>query len=103
MTGGATAGSPGLWSIIVLGMDPNGPGIGILFVFAMARKAEVVIVIGLGQLGSTGPSMRIVTVKAQDPSIEMTALLKVEPLLVVGFRMGLGISPASGFKLVIIG
>jgi hypothetical protein len=33
----------------------------------------------------------------------MAALLKVEPLLVVEFRMGLGISPASGFKLVIIG
>jgi len=103
MTGGASAGSPGLWGIVELGMDPNGPRIGKLIVFAMARKAEVVIVIGLGQLGRTGPSMGIVTVKAQDPGIEMTALLKVEPLLVVGFRMGLGISPASGFKLVIIG
>jgi hypothetical protein len=47
--------------------------------------------------------MGIVTIKAQNPGIEMTALLKVEPLLVVGFRMGLGISPAPGFKLVIIG
>jgi hypothetical protein len=103
MTGGASAGSPGLRGIVVLGVDPNGPRIGKLFVFAMARKAEVVVVIGLGQLGWAGPSMRIVTVKAQDPSIEMTALLKVEPLLVVGFRMSLGISPASGFKLVIIG
>jgi hypothetical protein len=84
-------------------MDSNGPRIGKLPVFAMARKAEVVVVIGLGQLRWTWPSMRIVTVKAQDPGIEVTALLKVEPLLVVGPRMGLWISPASGFKLVIIG
>jgi hypothetical protein len=103
MTGGASAGSPGLRSIVVLGMDSNGPRIGKLRVFAVARKAEVVVVIGLGQLGSTGTSVRIVTVKAQDPGIEMAALLKVEPLLVVGLRMGLGISPAPGFKLVIIG
>jgi hypothetical protein len=103
MTGGASAGSSRLWGIIVLGMDPNGPRVSKLFVLAMARETKVVVVIGLGQLGRTGPSMRIVTVKAQDPGIEMTALLKVEPLLVVGFRMGLGISPASGFKLVKIG
>ena len=103
MTGGASAGSPGLRGIVVFRMDPNGPRIRKFLVFAMAREAEVVIVIGLGQLGWTGPSMRIVTVKAQDPGIEMTALLKVEPLLVMGFRMGLWISPASGLKLVIIG
>jgi hypothetical protein len=33
----------------------------------------------------------------------MTALLKVEPLLVMGFRMGLGISPDSGLKPIVIG
>jgi hypothetical protein len=84
-------------------MDPDGPRIGKLIVFAMARETEGVVIIGLGQLGRTGPSVRIVTVKASDPGIEMTALLEVEPLLVIGSRMGLGISPASGFKLVIIG
>jgi hypothetical protein len=84
-------------------MDPNGPRIGKLLVFAMARQAEIVVVIGLGQLGRTGPSMGIVTVKAQDPGIEVTALLKVEPLLVMRFRMGLRISPASRLKSVIIG
>jgi len=64
MTGGAPAGSPGLRGIVVLGMDPNGPRTGELFVFAMARKAEVVVVIGLGQLRWAGSSMRVVTVKA---------------------------------------
>src|SRR3972149_4080730 len=33
----------------------------------------------------------------------MATLLKVEPLLVMGFRMGLGVSPDSGLKLVIVG
>ncbi len=103
MTERASAGSPGLWGIVVLGMDPNGPRIGELVVFAMTREAKVVVVIGPGQLRSAGSSMRIVTVKTQDPGIEMAAFLKVEPLLVVGFRMGLRLSPASGFKLIIIG
>lgn len=103
MTGGASAGSPGLRGIVVLRMDPDGPRIGKLFVFAMAGETKVVVVIGFGQLGLTGPSMRIVTIKAQDPRIEMTAFLKVKPLLVMGFRMGLRISPASRLKSVIIG
>jgi hypothetical protein len=47
--------------------------------------------------------MWIVTIKADDPRIKMTALLKVEPLLVMGFRMGLGVSPDSRLKLVIVG
>ena len=50
MAGGASAGSLGLWSIIVLGMNPDGPGIGKLFIFAMAGETEVVVVIGSGQL-----------------------------------------------------
>ena len=103
MTGGASAGSPGLRGIVVLGMDPDGPRVGKLLIFAMTGEAKVVIVIGLGQLGSTGPSMGIMTIEAEDACIEMTALLKVEPLLVMGFRMGLGISPDSGLKLVIVG
>jgi hypothetical protein len=103
MTGAASAGSPGLRSIVVLGMDPDGPSIGKLLVFAVAGEAKVVIVIGLRQLGSTGPSMGIMTIKTEDPCVKMTALLKVEPLLMMGFRMGLRISPDSGFKLVIVG
>jgi hypothetical protein len=103
MTGGASAGSPGLRGIVVLGMDPDGPRVGKLLVFAMTGEAKVVIVICLGQLGSTGSSMGIMTIEAGDPCIEMTALLKVEPLLVMGFRMGLGISPDSRLKLVIVG
>ena len=103
MTGGASTGSPGLRGIVVLGMDPDGPRIGKLFVFAVAGEAEVVVVIGLGQLGSTGPSMGIMTIETEGPCIEMTALLKVEPLLVMGFRMGLWISPDSGLKLIIVG
>ncbi len=43
MAGGASAGSSGLWSIVVLGMDPDGPRIGKLFVFAMAGEAESII------------------------------------------------------------
>jgi hypothetical protein len=103
MARGASAGSPGLWSIVVLGMDSDGPSIGKLFVFAMARETEVVVVIGLGQLGPTWPSMGIVTIKTEDPRIKMTTLLKVEPLLMMGFRMGLWISPDSRLKLVIVG
>ena len=103
MAGGAAAGSPGLWSIVVLGMDPDGPGSGKLFVFAVAGEAEIIVVIGLGQLGPTGSSMGIVTIKTENPGIEMTALLKIEPLLVVGLGMGLRISPESRLKLVIVG
>jgi hypothetical protein len=84
-------------------MDPDGPRVGKLLVFAMTGEAKVVIVICLGQLGSTGSSMGIMTIEAENPCIEMTAPLKVEPLLVMGFRMGLWISPDSGLKLIIVG
>jgi hypothetical protein len=103
MAGRTSASPPGLWSIVVLGMDPDGPRIGKFFVFAMAGKTEGIIMICFSQLGSTGPSMWIMTIKAEDPRIKMTALLKVEPLLMMGFRMGLGISPDSRLKLVIVG
>ncbi len=103
MTGGAPAGSLGLWSIVVLGVDPDGPGTGILVVFAVAGKADVVVVIGLGKLRTTGPAMGIMTIEAEDPRIEMPTLLKVEPLLVMGFGMSSRVSPDSRLKLVIVG
>jgi hypothetical protein len=84
-------------------MDTDGPRVGELFVPSVTGKAEVIIVIGFDQLGSAGPSMGIMTIEAQDPCIEMTALLKVEPLLMMGFRMGLWISPDSGLKPIVIG
>jgi hypothetical protein len=87
----------------MFGMDPDGPRISKFFVFAMAGKTEGIIMICFSQLGSTWPSMWIMTIKAEDPRIKMTALLKVEPLLVMGFRMGLGVSPDSRLKLVIVG
>jgi hypothetical protein len=103
MAGGASAGSSGLWSIVVLGMDPDGPRIGKLFVFAMAGKAESIIIVCFDQLGSTGPSVGIMTIKTEDSRKEMPTLLKVEPLLMLGFRMGSWISPDSRLKLVIVG
>jgi hypothetical protein len=84
-------------------MDPDGPSISKLFVFAMTGEAEIVVVICFDQLGSTGPSMWIMTIKAQDAGIEVTTLLEIEPLLMMGFGMGLRISPDPGFKLVIVG
>jgi hypothetical protein len=84
-------------------MDPDGPRIRKLLVLAVAGEAEIVIVISLGQLGSTGSSMGIMTIKTKNPCIKMSALLKVKPLLMMGFRMGLRISPDSGLKLIAIG
>ena len=69
----------------MLGMDSDGLGIGKLVVLAMAGEAEGVVVVGLGQLRSAGSSMRIVAIEAENPSVEMNAPLKVEPLLVMGF------------------
>ena len=85
MARGASAGSLGLRRIVVLRMDPDGPGIGKLFIFAMTGKAEIIVVICLGQLGSTGPSMGIMAIKAKDPGIKMATLLEVDPLLMMGF------------------
>jgi hypothetical protein len=87
----------------MFGVDPDGPSIGKLLILSVTGEAEVVVVISFGQLGPAGPSMGIVAIKAEDLGIEMTALLKVKPLLVVGLRMGLWISPESGLKLVIVG
>ena len=69
----------------MLGMDPDRPRICKLFVFTVAGEADGVVVIGLSQLRSTGPAMGIMTIEAEDPRIEMTTLLQVEPLLVMGF------------------
>jgi len=103
MAGGASAGSPRFWRIVVFGVDPDGPSIGKLFIFSVAGETEVVVVIGFGQLGSTGPSMGIVTIETENPRIEMATPLKVEPLLVMGFRMGSWVSLDPRFKLVIAG
>ena len=48
----------------MLGVDADSPGIGKLLVLTMAGKAEIIVVIRFRQLGPTGPSMRIVAVKA---------------------------------------
>jgi hypothetical protein len=102
MTGGASAGSLGLWSIIVLGMNPNGPRVGKFFVFAMAGETESIVMVGFDELGSARSSMGIVTIKTENPGDIVAALLKVEPLLMMGFRMGLRISPTAGLELVIV-
>jgi hypothetical protein len=47
--------------------------------------------------------VRIVTVEAENLGVEVGALLKIEPLLVVRLGMGLGVSPEPRFELVIAG
>ena len=87
----------------MLGMDPDGPGIGKFLIFAMAGETERIIIVCLDQLGPAGPSMGVVTIKAENACIEMATLLKVKPLLMLRFGMSLRISPDSGLELVIIG
>jgi hypothetical protein len=89
--------------MVMLGVDPDHRRTAELFVFAVTGEAKVIVVIGFDQLGSAGSTMGIVTIKAENPGIEMAALLKVEPLLVMGFGMGLRISPDSRLELVIAG
>ena len=103
MTGSTTTRSQSLRRIIVLGMDPDDIGVSKLPVFAMAGEAEVVVVVGFRQLGSTGSSMGIVAIETENAGIEMVTPLKVKPLLVVGFRVGLRVSPEPGLKLVTVG
>jgi hypothetical protein len=103
MARGAAASSSGLWSIVVLGMDPDGPWIGKLLIFAVAGETEGIIIVCFDKLRTTGPSMGIVTIKTENPRIKVTTLLKIEPLLMLGFRMGSWISPDSRLKLVIVG
>jgi len=86
----------------VLGMDPDGPRIGKFFVFAMAGEAESIVMVGFDELGSTRSSVGIVTVKTENPGVIVGALLKVKPLLMMGFGMGLWIPPDSRLELVIV-
>ncbi len=87
----------------MLGMDSDSPWIGKLLIFTVARETESIVIVGFDELGTARPSMGIVTIKAVNAGIKMAALLKVEPLLMLGFGMGLWISPSSRFKLVIVG
>lgn len=87
----------------MLGMDPDGPGAGKLLIFPVAGETEHIIIVRLDQLGPAGSSMRIVTIEAENPCVEMLALLKVEPLLMLRFGMGLRITPDSRLELVIVG
>ncbi len=72
-------------------------------ILAVAGETERIIIICLDQLGPAGPSMGVVTIEAVNPCVEMAALLKVKPLLMLRFGMGLRISPNAGLELVIIG
>lgn len=103
MTGGASAGSSGFWSVVVLGMNSDGPWVCESLVFAVARKTERIVIVSFDELGSARSSVRIVTIKTVNPGVKMAALLKVEPLLVLRFGMGSRISPGPGLKLVIAG
>ena len=85
MTRGTSAGSSCLRSIVVLGMDTDGPGGSKLLIFAVAGEAERVIIVCLDQLGPARPSMGVVTIEAENPCIEMATLLKVKPLLMLRF------------------
>jgi hypothetical protein len=101
MTGGTTAGSSGFWSIVVLGMNSDGPWVCKFLVFAVAREAERIVMVSFDELGSARSSVRIVTIKTVNPGIKMATLLKIEPLLMLGFGMRLRVPPDSRFKLVI--
>ena len=87
----------------MLGMNSDGPRVCKSLVFAVARETERIVMVSFDELGSTRASVRIMTIKAENPGVRMATLLKVEPLLMMGFRMGLRISPDSGLKLVIVG
>jgi hypothetical protein len=84
-------------------MDPDGPRVGKPFVFAVAGETESIIMVCFDQLGPAGAPMWIMTIGTEDPCNKVAALLKVEPLLMMGFRMSLWISPDSRLKLVIVG
>ena len=87
----------------MFGMNPDGPWSGKLLMSTVAGETEGVIIVCFDKLRLTGPSMGIVTIKTVNPGIKVAALLEVEPLLMLGFGMGLRISPGSRFKLVIVG
>ena len=87
----------------MLGMNSDGPRVCESLVFAVARKAERIVIVSFDELGSARSSVRIVTIKTVNPGVKMAALLKVEPLLVLRFGMRSRISPGSRFKLIITG
>ncbi len=69
----------------MLRVDANRPGTGEFTFLPVTGEAEGVVVVGLGQLGSAGTAMGIVTIEASDAGIKMFAPLKINPLLMVGF------------------
>ena len=77
----------------MLGMHANGLWIYKFLILSMAGKAEIIIVIGFNQLGSTRTSVRVMAVEASDLGLEVSTLLEVDPLLMMRFRMRLRISP----------
>jgi hypothetical protein len=83
MAGRTPARSLGLWGIVVFGMNPDSPRIGKFFIFAMAGKAEGIIMVCFGQLRSTRPSMGIMAIKAKDSGLEVRAFLVINPLLMM--------------------
>lgn len=103
MAGGTSARSSCFRGVVVLGVNPDGPRAGKLLRFTVARETESIVMVRFDELGSAGSSMGIVAVKAVNTGVKMAALLKVEPLLMLGFRVGSRVSPGSGFELVIVG
>jgi len=59
----------------------------------MAGETEVIVVISLGELRPAGTPMGIMAGKTGDFSLEMRALLVIDPLLMMGLGMGFRISP----------
>jgi hypothetical protein len=98
VAGRTPAGAGRLGSIVMLRMHADGPGVRKPFVLAMARETEVVIVVGPGQLGPAGSSVGVVAVETENFGIEVSALLKIEPLLVVGLGMRLGSPQRPGLN-----
>jgi hypothetical protein len=84
-------------------MDPDGPWVCEFLVFAVARKTERIVIVRFDELGSARSPVRIVTIKTVNPCKKVATLLKIEPLLMLGFGMRSRISPGSRFKLIISG
>lgn len=87
----------------MLGVHTDGSGIGEFFVLPMAREADVVVVVSLGELGRAGASMGVMTVVTGHFGLVVSALLHIDPLLMMLPGMCLGVAPDSGFELIIFG
>jgi hypothetical protein len=83
-------------------MVTDGLRIGKLLILSMAGETEGVIEIRFDHLELARPTVRVMTVEARDLGLEVCALLVVDPLLVMGFRMGFRISPQPRFKLEVV-